>query len=115
MQKTLDDLPEELVLRMMDYAVGAGSLTNGRDDFRIPFLVVHDWALKGHCVLSTNDLARRFGTTRRTICKAIKRLIDADAIREVGRTVDGLKILVPCLERGDEWRTAREARANGEA
>lgn len=106
----LDDLPDEKIRRMMDYTMAAGSLTRGRHDFRIPFFVVNDWAKHGYCVLSTNRLARQFNSTRRTMCIAIERLVAAGAIREIGRTSDKRAKFVPCLEIGDAWRAAREAR-----
>lgn len=110
---TLEDLPDALVRRITDYCTAAPYLTNGRDDFRIPPMVANDWATAGVSVLKTNVLARRFGTTRRTVCKAIKRLTAAGVIRLVGRTPEGHQQFIPCLERGDEWRASFEGRGNG--
>jgi hypothetical protein len=109
--KTLDDLPEPLLRRMTDHVTAGLYLTAGRYDHKIPYIVAHEWALTGRCVLSTNDLARRFNSTKRTMCLALKRLTRANVIREVGRTDDGRAIYVPCLERGDEWRSLRGAHA----
>lgn len=109
MHRTLDELPEPLLQQVIDYVVAAGSLTRGKHDFRIPYIVAHEWALTGRCVLSTNDLARRFKSTRRTMCNAIDRLIEAGAIRIVGRTADNRAMYEPCLETGEIWRAEREA------
>jgi len=109
----LEDVPESTIRRMIDYAVAAGTLTAGRHDFRIPHIVASEWATKGGCVLSTNGLARQFGSTRRTMCAAIARLEAAGAIREIGRTDDGRAIYEPVLEIGDAWRAERKARLNG--
>lgn len=114
MQKSLEDLPEPLLQQMIDYVVAAGSLTRGKHDFRIPYIVAHEWALTGRCVLSTNDLARRFNSTRRTMCLAIERLVKAGAIRIVGRTDDNRAMYEPCLETGATWRSEREARLHGQ-
>lgn len=110
---TLEDVPENTIRQMIDFAAAAGSLTNGKHDFRIPYIVANDWALHGHCVLSTNRLAEQFSSTRRTMCAAIDRLVDAGAIKEIGRTADNRAMFVPCLEIGDAMRLAREARADG--
>jgi CRP-like cAMP-binding protein len=112
--QTLEDLPDDVVGRLTDYTAAAAHLTTGRHDFRIPPIVAMEWATGGVSVLKTNVLARRFGTTRRTVCKALKRLAEADVIRLVGRTAEGHPQFVPVLERGDEWRADFEGRNNGE-
>lgn len=109
----IEDLPDEEIQRLLDYSHAAGLLTNGRHDFRIPILVAEGWAERGYAVLPTNTLARMFGSTRRTMCSAIKRLLAAGAIREIGRTENGHPMLAPVLEIGDKWREAREAYKHG--
>lgn len=113
MTRTLE-VPEATIRRMMDYIGATARMTNGRHDSRIPYIVADEWSRKGYCVLSTNGLARQFGSTRRTICAAIDRLVDAGVIREVDRTKEGRAVYVPCLELGDKWRAAKEARADGQ-
>jgi hypothetical protein len=109
----IEDLPESTIQRMIDYtAASTNLLRTGRHDFRIPFIVVDEWARKGQCVLSTNRLARDFKSTRRTICASIRRLLEAGVIREIDRTSDGRPVFEPCLEIGDKWRAAKEARVN---
>lgn len=111
--QTLEDVPESTIQRMMDYTAAATSLLrSGKHDFRIPFIVADEWARTGHCILSTNRLARQFNSTRRTMCRALDRLRVAGVIREIDRTKDGRPIFEPCLEIGDQWRAAKEARAN---
>jgi hypothetical protein len=113
--KTLNDVPESTFRQLLDYSAAATSrLRAGRHDFRIPLIVADEWVRNGHCILSTNGLARQFDSTRRTMCFAIARCIEAGCIRKVGRTDDGRAIYAPCLEIGDEWRAAKEARANGQ-
>lgn len=109
MQLKLDDAAYQ---RLLDYCRATTRLTNGKHDFRIPHIVADDWSRKGYCVLSTNGLARQFGSTRRTMCLAIARLVAAGAIREIGRTVDGRAMFVPCLELGDHFRARMEANAD---
>lgn len=112
--QTLNDVPETTFRQLLDYSAAATSiLRTGRHDFRIPFIVADEWVRSGCCILSTNGLARQFNSTRRTMCFAIARCIEAGTIREVGRTADGRAMYEPCLEIGDEWRAAKEARANG--
>ena len=108
---TLADLPEDSIRQMIDYA--AGTLTNGKHDFRIPYIVANEWALNGHAVLSTNRLAEQFGSTRRTICAALDRLECAGAIKRVGTAASGAGKYVPALEVGAKWRASREARNGG--
>ncbi|MBB4002633.1 hypothetical protein [Aurantimonas endophytica] len=110
--RELVDLPDATVRRIIDYVTASAYLTNGRHDFRIPHLVADAWAKEGYCVLRTNDVARRLGTTRRTACKAIARLLDAGVIRRVGTTPEGWGMYVPCLERGEEWRADYQERMN---
>lgn len=107
------DLPDATVARMMDYTRAAASLTNGRHDFHIPFIVADDWAKQGYCILKTTAVSRRLRTGRRGGFKAIARLLKAGAIREIGRTPEGHRICVPCLEIGDAWRASQEARPDG--
>lgn len=109
----LPDLPESTFRRMLDYTRAAASLTNGRHDFHIPFMVADDWAIQGYCVLKTGAVERRLGAGRRTAFRSIARLLKAGAIREIGRTPEGHRICVPCLEIGDEWRARQEAQSHG--
>lgn len=111
--RTLEDVPEATIKRMTDYATAATYMTAGRHDWRIPSIVADDWATKGYCVLSMKGMAMKFGSTRRTMCLAVRRLVAAKIIKEVGRLDDGRAMYVPCLERGDEWRAAFEERMNG--
>lgn len=107
MKTTIAEIPEDTLRRILAYTQACADLTAGRHDFRIPYLVAEDWATRGSSQLSTNDLARRFGSTRRTICKALSRLVEAGAIRRVGHDHEtGQSIYEPCLERGDEWLTS---------
>lgn len=107
--------PNDATLRRMtDYVTASAYLTAGIHDHRIPAIVADQWSRQGYAVLSTNDLARRFGTTRRTMCFALARLKEANVIREIGRAHDGRAKYAPCLERGDEWRAAYEGRVHAE-
>lgn len=110
----IENLPDSVIQRLMDYSHAAGLLTNGRHDFRIPIMVAEGWAERGYAVLHTNKLARLFKSTRRTMCLSINRLLEAGAIKEIGTTEDGHLKLVPVLEIGDKWRAAREAARNGQ-
>lgn len=101
----MQPIPEQQVRRMFDYVTAAAYGTrDSRHGFRIPAIVVDDWAKNGYCILRTNTLARTYGVGRKTMWKTIKGVISAGFIKEVGRTPDGLAMYVPCLERGDEWR-----------
>ena len=107
--RRLEDFPDQTLRLVMDYAVAAGSLTAGRNDFRIPSIVADGWLKRGYCVFSVREFASRYSTTRRTVAKSLKRLAEAGAIREIGRTADKRPVLVPNLELGADWRAAREA------
>ncbi|MCD1642459.1 helix-turn-helix domain-containing protein [Aurantimonas coralicida] len=111
--RRLEDLPEATIRLMNDYGVAASGMTGGRHDWRIPGMVANAWATHGRCVFNTREFARRYGSTRRTVNKAIKRLVAAGAIRHIGRTADKRPILVPVLEVGAMWRAGYERRANG--
>ena len=108
-------IPDDATLRRMtDYVTASLYLTAGIHDHRIPPIVADQWSKQGFALLSTNDLASRFHTTRRTICHALARLVAAGVIKEIGRTADKRALYAPCLERGDEWRAAYEERVHGE-
>jgi len=106
------NLPDETIRRLMDYTSAVAFLTNGRYDFKLAPIIADEWATRGYCVLKTSDVERRFGTSRRTAFKTIQRLIDAGAIREIGRTDEGHRVVEPCLELGDEWRRDFDERAH---
>lgn len=110
----LDELPEPTILRIIDYSNAAMYLTTGRHDWRIPSIIAREWATQGHSVPSTNRLARQFGTTRRTMCLALRRLVSAGIIRETGRTEDGRAMYAPCLEIADSYRAQIEGGADGQ-
>lgn len=105
MYPSLQDVPEALLQRVMDYSTAAADYTAGRHDFRIPMMIADQWLLHGYGTIDTNSFARRFGTTRRTVCKALKRLAAAGVIREIDRA-NGKARYEPNLEIGDAWRTA---------
>ncbi|WP_242221173.1 hypothetical protein [Shinella zoogloeoides] len=93
-----------------DYLMAGNGQLRGRHGFRIPAVVMDQWHRQGFAVLRTNTLAKHYGVQRKTMWKTIKGVVDAGFIREVGRTAEGKAMYVPCLERGKEWRAAREAR-----
>lgn len=80
----------------------------GRHGFRIPAVVLDQWREHGFAVLRTNSLAKKFGVQRKTMWRTIKSAIDHGFIVKVGETEDGRWKFAPCLERGQEWRAARE-------
>lgn len=98
------------IQRLTDYMTSAAFALRGRFIWRLPAIVANDWAEHGYCVLPTNTLARRFGTQRKSMWRAIATLRDHGFITEIGRTEDGKTKWAPVLERGDEWRQAFEAR-----
>jgi hypothetical protein len=38
-------------------------------------MVGEQWLLLGYDEVRTNDFARRFGTTRKTVCRALRQLV----------------------------------------
>lgn len=106
----LERLPPETIRRLTDFVTAAPYLTRGRYDSRIAAHVAEAAVLDGACALTTKGLARRFGSNRQTMCKAIRRLIAARVICIVGEQADKRRLYAPCLERGDEWRRDFERR-----
>lgn len=93
-----------------DYLMSGNRQLRGRHGFRIPAIVLDQWHKQGYAVLRTNTLARQYGVQRKTMWKTIQSVVDAGYIREIGRTAEGKAMYVPCFEKGQEWRAAREAR-----
>ncbi|MBP1848485.1 hypothetical protein J2046_006781 [Rhizobium petrolearium] len=104
------DMTEDTFQKFRDYMM-AGHQIRGRHGFRIPALVLDQWHQNGFAVLRTNTLARHFGVQRKTMWQTIKGAVDAGFIKEIGRTEEGKAMYVPCLERGEEWRAAREGQS----
>jgi len=103
MYQSLHEVPEALLQRVMDYSAASAYYTTGRHDFRIPMMIADQWLIKGYGSIDTNAFARRFGTTRRTVCKALHRLAAAGIIREIG-CANGKTQFEPNLAIGDAWR-----------
>ncbi|TCR04059.1 hypothetical protein [Neorhizobium sp. JUb45] len=103
-------LTEETVQRYTDYINAGAYALRSRNGFRIPALVIEQWRERGFAILYTATLARTYGVGRRTMWNTIAGVIDAGFIKEIGRTPEGKAMFVPVLERGDEWRAARDER-----
>ncbi|WP_324134065.1 helix-turn-helix domain-containing protein [Bosea sp. (in: a-proteobacteria)] len=97
----IHDVPVETVRRVNAYLRAAPYRTTGRYDWRIPALVAESWVTAGASPIYTNDLARRFGASRRTICTAIQRLVAGGVIRQAGTSADGRRLYEPCLDIGE--------------
>jgi hypothetical protein len=106
-----EELTEERYRLYTDYMMAGNRQIRGRHGFRIPSLVLDQWHKQGFAVLRTNTLARYYGVGRKTMWKTIQSAVKASFIKEIGRTEDGKAMYVPCLERGEEWRAALDARA----
>ncbi len=103
-----EELTEETYRLYTDYMMAGNRRIRGRHGFRIPALVLDQWHRQGFAVLRTNTLARHYGVGRKTMWKTIQSAVKAGFIKEVGRTEEGKAMYVPCLERGEEYRAARE-------
>ena len=105
MIRTLEQVPEEELSRAWDYGLACNRMKlRGRQDFRIPLIVVMDYMLAGECLFDVADFANRFGVTARTVRRATSRLIDLGLIRETSRTAN-LIHLEPVLEVADSFRS----------
>lgn len=105
MYKSLEDVPSHVLQRVLDYNAAAVRLcTVGRNDWRIPSMIADQWLAKGYGTIDTNDFARRFGTTRRTACLALRRLTAAGIIRPIGATDRGKVMYAPVLSFADANR-----------
>ncbi|PZQ80018.1 MAG: hypothetical protein DI549_18435 [Ancylobacter novellus] len=97
-------LPEAELQRSHDFVMASLFALRGTHDHKLIPIVLEQYAAGGEAVLPSHSLAARFGTSRRTICAARRRLVDAGFIRRVRVNDMRQNVYVPCLERADEYR-----------
>lgn len=104
-----DHLPPEQLQRLHDYVMAALFALRATHDHKLIPLVLEQYLEAGEAVLPSHALAARFGTSRKTICAARRRLCDAGFIRRVRVNESKQGVYVPCLERADEYRAHIDA------